>query len=582
MGDFYYAKKGGMTKEMQKTVQRKKLLTLDDLYSFYLNKNENCNFSSKETGYKLSVQVPAQFEINLEQNDDALLFCKVKLMHSGENRNHSSVTDDALVKASKYLAYKPILANFMEYTDKETGETLKDFTSHDMEFNDDGSVTYLEKQIGCFTSDEPYFEVEEDTGHNFLYGYCAIPKEYSDAYSIIKRKDGTKVSVELEINEMQYSTSKKLLELTDITIMGATCLGKNAITLNNVEEGMKNARLDIVDFSTENNSIKFNKDEKLIELLENLNKTLSNFNNKEHFSAQEKSKEGGNEEAMFEKLLEKYGKTIKDITFDYANLSDEELEQKFVELFDEAENTEIFESEPSNDGEGEVSTENSNDETETEGQEQFEKMVRTFEISHEDLRYALYNLLTAFEELDDDWYWIPNVYDSYFVYENCDGTKIYRQDYTKDGDNVVFTNERVELFKELLTASEKAELDAMRSNYASLKEFKENVEKNEIHAQKEAILNSEKYAVLTEKNEKDEYVNADFAELVRNMDNYSLADLETKIKVIHSDYIAEHSDFSFKNETKEQPKVFFMSNSNSDRESKKKTPYGGIFDKYNK
>ena len=56
-------------------------------------------------------------------------------MHSGENRNHSNVTDEALTKAAKGLAYKPILANFMEYTDEETGETLKDFTSHDMIIN---------------------------------------------------------------------------------------------------------------------------------------------------------------------------------------------------------------------------------------------------------------------------------------------------------------------------------------------------------------------------------------------------------------------------------------------------------------
>ena len=67
----------------------KRILTLNDLYNFYFSKNENCNFSAKETGYKLSVQVPAQFEINSEQNDDSLLFCKVKLMHSGENRNQS-------------------------------------------------------------------------------------------------------------------------------------------------------------------------------------------------------------------------------------------------------------------------------------------------------------------------------------------------------------------------------------------------------------------------------------------------------------------------------------------------------------
>ena len=228
---------------------KKKLLTLDDLYSFYLEQNKTCKFSSEESGYQLSVQVPAYFEVS-DEEDDTLLFCTVKLMHSGENRNHSNVTDEALTKAAKGLAYKPILANFMEYTDEETGETLKDFTSHDMVINDDGTATYLEKQVGCFTADEPYFEVEEETGHNFLYGICAIPREYTDTCSIIERKNGTKISVELAVNSMEFDASKKVLNLTDVVILGATLLGKDPKTLKDVGEGMKNARLDIADFST--------------------------------------------------------------------------------------------------------------------------------------------------------------------------------------------------------------------------------------------------------------------------------------------------------------------------------------------
>ena len=37
------------------------------------------------------------------------------------------------------IAYKPILANFTDVN----GEL--DFTTHDFEFNDDGTVTYYEK-----------------------------------------------------------------------------------------------------------------------------------------------------------------------------------------------------------------------------------------------------------------------------------------------------------------------------------------------------------------------------------------------------------------------------------------------------
>ena len=65
------------------------------------------------------------------------------------------------------------------------------------------------------------------------------------------------------------------------------------------------------------------------------------------------------------------------------------------------------------------------------------------------------------------------------------------------------------------------------------------------------------------------------------MDNYSIDDLETKAKVIFADYVSSVGAFSAKPET-QKSKVLYMSNSNSERESKKKTPYGGIFEKYNK
>lgn len=565
---------------------KKKLLSYDDLYNFYVNQNKTCSFSSKEAGQQIFVQVPAQFEVDEPEKDNLLLFCTVKLMHSGENRNKSSVTDEALAKASKQLAYKPILANFMEYTDENTGEVVKDFTSHDMELTDDG-VNYIEKQVGCFTADEPYFEIEEETGHNFLYGKCAIPTDYTDAAAIIQRKGGTKISVELAVNELSYDVASKVLILSDVDIMGATLLGKNPNTLENVEEGMKNARLDISDFSADNNSLFSDYESRMNELQERLEKLETTCFSKEQTNVQEQSKEGGINDSMtkFEELLDKYSKSIEDVTFDYSELSDEELETKFAEMFsddsDNGESNGFSSSDEEDNGEAGSVLENNSIGDEREENQSFENIIRKYEISHEDTRYALYKLLAPYEESDDDYYYISNVFDSYFVYEGWCTGKIYRQNYTKDGDIIAFEGERIELFRELLTASEKAELETMRQNYVALKEFKENVEKNELHSQKEAIINSDKYSVLTEKDDNGNFVNTEFTQLVSDMDNYSLADFETKIKVLHSDYIAEHSNFSF-NEEKSKKSMIFMSNSNSEEETKKKSPYGGIFEKYNK
>ena len=576
---------------------KKKLLTIDDLYSFYLEQNKTCKFSSEESGYQLSVQVPAYFEVS-DEEDDTLLFCTVKLMHSGENRNHSSVTDEALIKAAKGLAYKPILANFMEYTDEETGETLKDFTSHDMIINDDGTAIYLEKQVGCFTADEPYFEVEEETGHNFLYGICAIPREYTDTCSIIERKNGTKISVELAVNSMEFDASKKVLNLTDVIILGATLLGKDPKTLKDVGEGMKNARLDIADFSTKNNSIFADYKNQMIELQERLEKLETACFNKDQNNGQNNNaEEGGNNKDMdkFNELLSKYGKTAEDIDFEYEGLTDEELEAKFEEVFGEKKPEENDNSddngsdgEPSDEGEGSSDTEDDTDtgvkednacgggsgstkKKKKNAEEPVKDMVRTFTVSHEDIRYALYNLLDTVSMDDNDWYCITSVFDDYFVYESWNGGKIFGQKYTKENDNVAFDGDRYELFREYITADEKAQLDDMRSNYSSIVEELNTYKTAEIYADKMTVFEDEAYADYLETDE--------FKALMsdESVNQYSKEELAEKADATLGKLVKKNKTFSFAStETKKRVnRVAFNAEKQTEDTYK---PYGDLFD----
>lgn len=592
------------------------LLSLEDLYNFYATQNKSCNFSSKDSGYQLSVQVPAKFEkIDEDKSDGLTLFCDVKIMHSGRNRNKSNVTDDALINASKQLAYKPILANFVEYTDNETNETLKDFTSHDIEKDKDGNTIYIEKQVGCFTSDEPYFEVEKETGHNFLYGKCAIPIEYTDSASIIRRKGGTKVSVELGVNACEFDANKKELLLTDISIMGLTLLGKNPDTLEDIGEGMKNARLDIADFSAENNSAVAHINEqpqifnKLIDTLENLNKTISNFNDKN-------STKGGNL-LKFEELLMKYPVTKEDIDFNYEGLSDEELEAKFKEKFDDenSDASDVDSTSETTDDDSESNTEetdqnsdsqdsttddpdksseekpsdnNADDNTEsdtasTSSDEKKKKKysididgeVKSFEIALDDKIYALSNLVnTQYGESDNCWYSVK-VYEKYLVMSDYWTGIAYKQTYSQNGDNFSLTGDRVEVFATYLTQEELNELEEMRSNYAALVEYKNNAEFSKLHSQREEILNAEKYSVLKDTDE--------FKALIENMDKYNLVDLEKEAKVIFADYITSHAEaFSAKNPEKETKKKFnggmrFGVDSEGTTVDNEKSPYGDYF-----
>lgn len=561
-----------------------KYFTVEDLIRLCEQK-KMYNFSSKESGKPIVIQAIQDFSsADVEETSDNKLYAKVRVCHTLLNRNGSYISEDSMKAAMPSLKYSPLLANIHQLDDGTW-----DFHSHDYHIekdeNGNETIVYDEKQVGTFTADEPYLEYDKDMDKTYVVARVAIPESYTRCADIIREKNGTKVSCELIVYECSYNAKEKYLQLEDFEFAGCTCLGSEKDGTP-IGEGMLGSKITLEDFSEENNSlIKFNK--KMVELQARLEKLeTACFDNKEN-----NSKEGGNENLnKFEELCQKYEKTVDDITFDYENMSDNELVEAFAKAFDETDSTDDGSegvdtpsgsettADENEEGENNPSESNSDESKKSEATEDESKkkvnnaLTRTFEISHEDIRYALYNLLSSYEEADNEWYYITGVFDSYFVYESWDGGKIYGQKYTKDNNTVSYDGERYTLHKTYLTDSEYAELESMRSNYTELKEFKENVEKNELHSKKESLLADEKYSVLSE--------NEAFIELKKNMDNYSLDDLETKAKVIFADYVSSIGAFSAKPEVSKSP-VLFMSNSNSEKESKKKAPYGGIFEKYN-
>ena len=576
-------------------MKNKKILYLEDLIKFCENQ-QLTTFSSKESGYQLCVQVPATFkkkEVKTEVEDNTLLYCILKTCHIGLNRNGSYISEESMKAAMPTLKYKPILCNF---TDTEDG---KDFTSHDMEIDDDGNINYIERQVGCFTADEPYLEYDEEKDKTYVMAYAAIPRDYTEAADIIERKDGTKVSVELSINEMSFNSKEKYLQLDSFVFSGCTLLGVDPDTGKEVGEGMEGARLDIADFSKENNSIFANHtsdlNNKLIETLEKLDATLSNISKFNINDSKESIETYGKEDIEVENqeiLVNEEITEIEEFTEEVVTNSeetDEVTETEEIEVIEEVEET-VEESTEEEEAEAEESETPAEDETpevveefeedvevEIETEQFSEKLVRTYEISHDDVRYALYNLLSVQEEADNDWYFINAVYDNYFTYENWTGDKIYGQSYVKENDNVSFDGERWNLHRELLTDSEYAELMSMRSNYAALEQFKLDTEKAQLHAQREEILNNEKYSVLAEKDENNEYKNEAYAKLVSEMDNYSLTDLEKELKSVFADYITNGGQFAYSGE----PEVKHVVNKKmfAAPTSKKSSRYGNLFNK---
>lgn len=537
--------------------KKRRIMSIDELYEFCL-KNNFAHFSSNEFGKELMVRMNGNFEKtskDVDKHKESLTPFVSRAFHDHVNLNKSEISEESFNENVPSANFRPILAHITTNSDNEL-----DFGSHDFYITTDkdgnDKVVYEEQPIGVIDGTKTTIEYDEKAQVNraVLHGY--LYDEYcQDAIDILNRRGTVDCSVELCIRELSFNNANKTLLLDDFYVSGLTLLSKD------VSPGMAGSNFKIEDFAVNTQTVKFDTDNKLVETLEKLANILESFDINNNSGKEEEIEVETNKD-NFEEVTETVEVTeTEETTEEEVTVTENESE----ETVDETSEDETVE-------ETTETVDENSDETEAESgtQEQFEKMVRTFEISHEDTRYALYNLLSAFEEMDNDWYWISNVYDSYFVYENWDGSKIYRQDYTKDGDNIAFENERVELFKELLTASEKAELDSMRSNYAALKEFKETAEKNELHAQKEAVLTDEKYSVLSE--------NEAFAELVKNMDNYSLADLEKEAKVIFADHIASVGNFSLEKPVTKSSTMKLFGDPNSKKKSRSGR-YGDIFKK---
>lgn len=564
---------------------KKTILTEDDLLKFCQDK-KFARFNSKDIGYQLALKVPTTFEVDdiVDDNHRGMMRLKFRIFHTGLNRNKSYVSKESAEKAMYTIADRPVLAAIHQLDDGTW-----DFEGHEMEIikNDKGNeeLRYIESQVGSFSSEPAFWEHDNELNKDYVCAYAYISEEYTKACEIIRSKQGTKNSCELFIDDLSYNAKEKYLELNDFYVNASTLLGSRDDGTE-IQEGMEGSRADIADFSVENNSVKFNKEEKLIELLENLNKTLSNFNKKERIAVQEKITKGGtelNKEHFEEEVTENEEVTETEESEEEVTTTEEESEETVEESSEEDPKT----TEPVEDGqeEPEQTVEEKTEDTTTEEfeAESFSKdelFNKLFDISFEDIRYAL-NALCSIYRNDSEWCYVSQVYDEYFIMQDWDSDKYYKQSYTREDDNIALTGERTEMFAMLLTESEKISIEEMRSNYAELKSFKEEVELNKLREQKKEILDSEKYEILAQKDEEGKFVNKDYEKLVSEMDNYSLADLETEIKVLHSDYVSEHGNFALSEPEKKETttKKQFVS---VNKKAAKPSRYGKLFAKEEK
>lgn len=591
--------------------KNKKLLTLQDLENFYSIKKKSFHFSASKDTEAIVVQVPGTITFSEDDYDPTLGLLPVHLQscHIGDNRNKSSISEDSMLQAIPSVYNRPILGYIHKLSDGSY-----DFAGHEMFINDDGDIEYEEIAVGTIP-ESCNAQLIEDGEKKKIYlevdGF--IYEEYTRAADILKSKKQSKVSVELSLLDFSYDAKSRHLNIDKFYFSGVTILG---VTRDGnetpIEEGMYGSNIKLKDFSVENNSMFSNmdgsEDSKLIEMLEQLNTKIDNLSNFTIQANAETKPEEGRDETVtkFEELLSKYVKTVEDVTFEYENLSDDELEAKFAEVFGEDNaDGEGADSEPTSDGDGEGENEPDNDvgdnsdNTDNDDSDNGETdeeptvtenasvkpkysittsdgTVKEFELTLDDITYAIFNLVNdMYAEADNTYYHVSVFESNYVVMHDYFNGRSYKQTFSREGDNFFLTGDRVEVYANWLTKEEEESLNEMRANYASLVQFKADTENAELHAQREAILGNEKYSVLAEKDENDVYKNEAYAKLVSEMDNYSLTDLEKELKSVFADYITNGGQFAYAGEEKSTVTKKLFANSTS----KKTGRYGNLFNK---
>lgn len=553
----------------------RKFYTIDDLYTF-CRENKFESFSATKQGAPLIIQSIGVFESD-DDLTDGLMPVKLKSCHTGKNRNKSGISDETMNLYKDSFKGRPILGAIYK---TDTGEY--EFRSHDMEIvegEDGAEVNYIEQPIGFISeTDEPFLEYDNDADKNYLMANGKIFADYSKAAEILERRRTCKCSVEIAVEEMSYNCAEDYLSIDKFRFCGVTILGYQQDGVTEIQEGMAGSKITIDDFSIKRNSM-FSEDcqNKLIETLEKLNITLSSFNTNT-------TQKGGNE-MKFEELLAKYGKTAEEVTFEIEGLSDEELEAKFAEAFDNDDNTgegegdngegDNTDNDDSGDGEGDDNS-GSDGEGTGEGDNEPEKFTKTFtvELSHDDIRNALYTLIRQYEN-EDEYFYIREVFDSYFVMQDWWNNKIYKQNYAVDGENVNLDGDRIEVFEILVTKEEKDALDALKVDYAALEEkynelvqFKANTEATELQAKKDSIFADEKYAKVSNTKA--------FKKLMDNSVNYSVEECVQKADEILDDFSTYAVNFVSTEEVN-KPNVIGFSVETKNTKKKVKA-YGKLFD----
>lgn len=499
-------------------MNNKRLLTFSDLFKFYDNKGEDVIFDAQKDNANVVVQVDGNltFENDDDYTDNDLVPVHLQACHTGLNENSSQISDEVMTNALDTFKNKPILGYIYKNDDGEY-----EFAGHErhIELDDSGekSVEYDENIIGVIPeSCNAQLAYDEDKGKKYVEVDGYLYDVYSHATEILERKanenETVNCSVEMDLRSFSFNAKKHLLIIDDFVFNGVTILGYDKDTGAKIDPGMSGANIKLSDFSKDNNSI--------VEQICNLTNTVNQFSKKLDEMKGEKIA------VKFEELCKKYNVEKTDITFEYENLSDEELEAKFAETF--AKNGDNDGSADSNKNVKEMQSKDNKSSTKT---IVYARNGVKFEVSLNEKLWALDDLVNnTYHSLDDTWY-STQVYDDYLVMVGWtdDGTIAYRQGYTESDGKYELVGDRVAVHSLFVTDDEEKLINDNKTALESAESTIADYQKKEDEAKKIELLNNADYNAISE--------NEEFKGLVDNHENFSLDEVKQKADKILFEYL---------------------------------------------
>jgi len=511
-------------------------LTLEDLYEAVKNKKRSFKFDASQNGKPLVVH--SFGKLNFEENNEEAGLTKVRFenaANTGKNLNKSNI--DVEVMRNKLMPTfknRPILG----YIHEVDGEPQ--FYTHNMHLEDD-EIVYDEITVGIVPESnnaELTYNAKDDNYILQMDGY--IFDNYTKAAEILERDKECTVSVEIAVTDMSFNAKDKVLNINDGFFSGITLLGVDPEG-NKIAPGMKGAHAKLADFEKDV-TYSLAPDSELSVAIDKLKEAISVFD----------SLKNGEEVKEDMEMNENVEITEEEIVEETVEETVEESAEETIEESEESADTENFDGDSdSSDATGGDNTDEGSADDEEDGEDSEEEYdgsldsfqprtltngAMTYELSHDDIRWSLYNLLDAVSDEDCEWYYINAVYDDHFVYSSWDESKIFGQKYVKNGDEISFDGERYKLYREYLNQEQYDALQNMRQTYSSIQTELNEYKEKELNTLRNEVISDASYAQFLNEPE--------FKDITSNIDNYSVDELRNACDIAFAKCVKRVGNYS--------------------------------------